>query len=630
MASRARPRCALAPAAFAAAALFGLAAVPLRAAAVDFLWFGGTGDWEHDPNWLPNGVPGIGDSAEIKMGQVRLLQEESVTRLQMSGGEMLGATLNVLGSATLSGGLFSGPGTNRFLGEAEVVGNGSVNFQLGRRIEVGPAATLRWHGNTLVNGNFFRADGTILNQGAWRDENAMSTLLGGSFGTVIRNEGLYTKTGAGTTTIAARYDNVGTTQVLAGDLFIMYGGTATGTFDIASAGTLSFGGGSVTHTITPGAKLEGTGRLRVTPSQLRMQGSRSFAGTVFIDTQGLLTLDAGATLTTAGFLQTSGTLSSGNLVATGAAGWELGAQSHAGTSEFRGTLSIRGDGYKTLNDSRVLRVVAGATAVWEGNSDADGNWIGIDAASKVRNEGVWEDRNAWSANLHPTSFHGGGRFENIGRYVKLGTATTNIGVTFDNPGELLVEAGTVRMSYSFANAGIVDVGAGAVLLVEGSSFRNDGRIGGDGTVRTPAGGGLVNAGVIGPGRSTGVLTLDSDLRSTASAVLEIELGASGADRLDVLDDATFDGTLRLVSAGYVPVLGASFVVATFDERLGGSTFDSVLASGFAAGVGFAVSYGTHDVTVTVSTVPEPATAWLWVAALGGLACRRWRQASPRR
>jgi hypothetical protein len=82
---------------------------------------------------------------------------------------------------------------------------------------------------------------------------------------------------------------------------------------------------------------------------------------------------------------------------------------------------------------------------------------------------------------------------------------------------------------------------------------------------------------------------------------------------------TLGGEIGVWNLGYSPVIGDSCVVMTFDTRLANSTFSSVSTHGFGSGVNFDVIYNQHDVTLTVTAVPEPQS---WAMLLGGLGSAR--------
>jgi hypothetical protein len=84
----------------------------------------------------------------------------------------------------------------------------------------------------------------------------------------------------------------------------------------------------------------------------------------------------------------------------------------------------------------------------------------------------------------------------------------------------------------------------------------------------------------------------------------------------VADDVTLGGVIDIENPGYTPVVGESFIVATFHERLNDSTFTSVSTPGFGSGVTFDVIYHEHDVTLAVTAVPEPEQHALFLTGLG--------------
>ena len=123
----------------------------------------------------------------------------------------------------------------------------------------------------------------------------------------------------------------------------------------------------------------------------------------------------------------------------------------------------------------------------------------------------------------------------------------------------------------------------------------------------------------------GLLTVDGDLRLQAGALLNVDLaGLASFDRLAVTDDVVLGGTIQVHNAGYMPVVGDSFVVMTFDQRLDATPIAAVTTLGYGAGVAFEAIVNPHDVTLVVVSVPEPGSAALTLAGLGLLA-RRLRQ-----
>jgi hypothetical protein len=94
---------------------------------------------------------------------------------------------------------------------------------------------------------------------------------------------------------------------------------------------------------------------------------------------------------------------------------------------------------------------------------------------------------------------------------------------------------------------------------------------------------------------------------------------SSFDLLTVTGNATLGGTLDVWNAGYVPVIGDTFTVMTFNDRAGTTFGNPVSVHGFGSGVTFNVVYDAHDVTLVVASVPEPETWAMLLAGLGLLA-----------
>jgi hypothetical protein len=138
-------------------------------------------------------------------------------------------------------------------------------------------------------------------------------------------------------------------------------------------------------------------------------------------------------------------------------------------------------------------------------------------------------------------------------------------------------------------------------------------------VATHANGDVVNQGLVTPGFGIGRLTIDGDLRQLAPGALQFDLARLDSfDELAATDDVILSGSIVAANAGYVPVVGDSFVVLTFDQRLSNTTFDSVATLGYGPGVSFAAIYNPHDVTLVVVSVPEAQTYLMLLAGLGWL------------
>ncbi len=229
---------------------------------------------------------------------------------------------------------------------------------------------------------------------------------------------------------------------------------------------------------------------------------------------------------------------------------------------------------------------------------------------------------------------GSGTFNNSGIYNKQSNTLTNVDIAFNNTGTVNVNAGTLNVAHAFTNAGTINIGTTATFqssCVGAGCFNNNSNTGvmqGNGTILTQPNGELINSGAINPGGadSIGHLTIDGSLHQIASGVVNVDLaGLNSFDQLIVTHNATLGGVLDVRNLGYAPVVGDTFVVATVDQQLAG-TFSSVTPDGFGSGVTFSASYHAHDVTLTVTAVPEPEQYLMLLAGLGlvGAMARRRR------
>ena len=286
---------------------------------------------------------------------------------------------------------------------------------------------------------------------------------------------------------------------------------------------------------------------------------------------------------------------------------------------------MSGNGSKVISGGRTVNA---DDTNWSGNTGNFGNNFIVNGGT-FNNIGTFTDTNAFANQIISSS---NGFFNNSGTYNKQTDTVTTVGsgVAFNNTGTVNVQAGVFNVAHAFTNAGTVNVGAAGTLQSScggADCFGNTGTMQGNGTIQTRVNQDLVNSGAINPGDSIGHLTIDGDLNQTASGVINFELASlSSFDRLTITDDVTLGGNIDVWNLGYTPVIGDSFVVATFDERLNGSTFAPVITHEFGPAVKFDVIYHEHDVTLAVTAVPEPEQYLMLLAGLGlmGAMARRRR------
>ena len=92
-------------------------------------------------------------------------------------------------------------------------------------------------------------------------------------------------------------------------------------------------------------------------------------------------------------------------------------------------------------DANVRRIVNQGEVVWDGGNVRGGN------GSSIVNAGLWRDAGTAGHDINRAYGGDGGAFTNTGTYRKTTATTTRITQqTFDNPGELHVEAGRMELN----------------------------------------------------------------------------------------------------------------------------------------------------------------------------------------
>jgi fibronectin-binding autotransporter adhesin len=257
----------------------------------------------------------------------------------------------------------------------------------------------------------------------------------------------------------------------------------------------------------------------------------------------------------------------------------------SGASVNVGSLSIATDGGQTIagtlsvqgNNSRVTQASTGATTLTLGL-----NFTG-------------------SATL------------NIGTTDSGAVFTTGTGaITIDKTGTLRVGSssttGTLNVNgpLTVKNGGLLDIGPGStanVALSQTISLATGGRLTGGGVV---AGSVANTSGVVSPGSSPGVLTVNGNYQQQSSGALQLQIGglASGTefDRFVVNGSATLNGILKIsLLNGFQPSLGHSFDLLDWQTVSG--TFSSVQLPSLAGALQWSTAqlYSTGDLSV-VSTL----------------------------
>ncbi len=441
----------------------------------------------------------------------------------------------------------------------------------------------------------------ITNQGQWRWQRGDLAGLGGS-GSVFANEGsfVFEASGGGMgwsgAAGVARFENTGVVQAAAG----VAAHVSSGGFLFDNRGTLHADAGAT-------LRLSGANTMGGPYSLQLREGTRSTgAGVVRIE----------------GTVDLIGRVESDNAVLDGGqyrgGGIEPGATGTlAGTWRWTGGLIT---GRVEVAPDGVLRA-DGAGGGSLRNMDftnrgriewASAASLGLGGGGTLRNEGTIDF--ATDAGVLWNGFAGAATFVNDGLIVKsAGSGTTPLNLS---------------SVYAFSNPGTIHAMSGAIALP--NNFVNTGTLMGSGSFVAP---GLVNQGVIAPGNSPGLLTLQGSVVLGAGSTLAIELqDLASFDQLAVTGNLVLGGTLALSCwAACALDVGDSLTVATSGGVLSGS-FAAVTLSGFGSG-GFdlVVDSGLGQlrlvVTEAVTPVPEPGPAALLLAGLtvlGWVARRRQR------
>jgi len=410
-------------------------------------------------------------------------------------------------------------------------------------------------------------------------------------------------------------------------------------------------------TMAAGTTLQVTQDLSLVNTTLRVaDGALVTAARTTIGSNATFELAGGTLQTEALTPQGAFNWTAGTLRLTGSDGATLGA---TGGPLARVTTLQAGRRLEVTNE---LRVGSGALLVLDGGRAVAGNLV-LDAGTVVALQpvdladfGAVKGRGSLNAALHG----GAGTRIQAGGPLSMGDLASAEGFLFD--GRLEVGSNQVLLqSATLATPGsVVTLGAGGQLAAvnglwlaagrrlefSGSAsvlggFVNDGLVSGsDGTLtflNDVSGSGSFAGDIVfhagfSPGHSAARVDFGGgDARFDGSAVLTLELSGSGYDQLADIDVLSFNGRLQLVfDAGFKPATGTRFALFDFDAFAGSLSADRIEISGFdRARLDF--SQLARNGTLSVTPVPEPAAALLWLAGLavlpGALAVRRARRAA---
>lgn len=474
--------------------------------------------------------------------------------------------LNSTGSST---NLFFN-GTQSILGNGEIVMSDNFNNRIyssaNNQLTVGNSTTIRGSGQLGLLQTHFDNQGAILAQGS----SAEMLIQSGSF---TNNGTLRAEGSAGLRIQNTTLHNNTSVDVNAGSSLSLISSTVDGTFNIAAGGTASAQSVNFTNATING----------------ELQHNNSSTNNLF------------SGLTINGRWNMNSTGSSTNLIANG-------SQTITGNGEIVMSDNINNRIYSSANNT--LTIDNGITVRGAGQ-------IGLNQTQLVNKGTITADGS--SAMTIQSSGTG---FDNQGNLNASGSGAMNISGNFTNSGNVVIDNGSlINRSGTFVQtAGMTNVNgtlqSSGLVDIQGGLLAGNGLITGD----------VSNDGIVGPGNSAGLLSIDGDFSQSAIGLLDIELGGllagSEYDVLDITGTANLAGTLEVsLIDGFAPTIGDSFDILTA-ETLNGSFDILTLAFGNS---NWQVQYlideiGTTDVVrlTALSSVPVPAAVWLFGSGLLGL------------
>jgi hypothetical protein len=576
----------------------------------------------------------------------------------------------------------SGSGGNMGTAGTTTIANGATwNFQastnLRGRTFVNQGTVNRTDGQLE-----FSPDTIIQNHGTWNDANqggsygSQNSPQGGLF----ENFGTFNKTATGTLSFASgsggpAFTNHGIVNVNQGTFSIHRTSTFSGTSvaNIASGATLLLRDG--TNNLQDGARFQGAGTL-----SLGDAGQHHLNGTIHADNgwhwggtlhgthtlQGNWAVGYGASMATAGtttiasgatftfreggehrlqnrnfmnhgsVFHTAGqtTLNAASTITNHGTWTDSSGASFVSSGDRVGLIENRGTFIKTGANTLTVDYYNGPVFSNLGTVDVQQGTLQLNRnlaqhSGSTLTGGTWIVRNgatlrddyttAYSVNQGDVTLHGTGEFagfstvtNNQGALRLLDGKTFSTGAAFTNSGTLIVGTGSSFSTTStFANSGTLSL-LGSFNATGG--LTNTGTFGGGGTFT----GSLVNAGLLSPGQSPGLLNITGNLTLQSTSHLLMELGGLiegiSYDSIDVTGTLTFGGTLTVTLVNtFIPATGAAFNL--FDAGAFSGTFASLNLPTLSGGLQWDTSTLYTAGVLSVSAIPEPST----YAALAGLA-----------
>lgn len=583
-------------------ATFGLA-LPQHASAASITWTGLNGFWENGANWSGASAPTAADQATTAAGVV--ISSEAVNSAQ----ELFNnAKLNVAKNSLTIGGTIE---NNKNNSDASLMTSLGGTAQANRILNYGGVVVSDGLGSTLTSGagGFFNyangrvraSNSGVLNADSFDNFSLLDAITSGD----VNLNTLFNRTGA-----TAEAQGAGSTITVTGAVSNEVGAALVASVD----GKLTAGGvGNAGQVLAlSGGDIELNSLTNNTGGSTEAQGTGSSIAVL-----GAATNAAGATIAasegasiSAGSISNSGEVLAltGGGITTNSLANNAGARSEA-----------QGSGSTITVNTSVTNAVGGTVASTASAKLTAGS---IDNSGRVLALGGGDIQTNTLSNKVGAET----QVDGIGSQIIVTGAATNSGlVAISNSGELAAE--------SFAqDAGVTRLVNGTLTVTDVAQV-NGGRLEGEGFV---IGDTFVNEGaVIAPGLSNGdagQLSIDGQFNLDGLALFEIG-GLTNAfyDVIKISGLTTFGATSSLQVAlfnAFAPSLGNKF------DILVGGTFGGLFGSSALPGLGGGLSWQINyladrvqlEVVAATTAVPLPASVWLMLSALMGVASMRRRRA----
>ena len=525
----------------------------------------------------------VGGLLTTKVDETAIFRATNGAAFALAGGtlEQEGTQRFINGFNILGGGIIEGSGTIELEGDSGWTSGGTLTINNRNGLTNTGALTisdslsktfsgiLNNEGTVIHDANraiFFR-DGTINNLSGAIYELRNGVLDFNQGVNNINNQGIFRNVGAGTNIVDVAFNNAGgTIDVRGGTLNFSRGGRSqSGTYTLANNGLLRLSGG--THIYGGTHSASGQGQVQVTVGGLLTTKVDETA--IFRATNGAAFALAGGTLGQEGtqrFLNGFNILGGGTIEGSGTIELEGDSDwTSGGTLTINNNNGLTNTGTLTISDS--LSKTFSGILNNEGTVIHDANRAIFFKDGTINNfsGAIYELRNGvLDFNQGVNNINNQGTFRNVG------TGTNIVDVAFNNAGGTVdVQGGTLNFSRAFNQInGTTKLSGGSInssnpLNIQGGLLTGFGNLNAD----------IINSGILKPGSSIGLLTINGDYTQTSEGTIDIEIGGvapiSQFDRLIIKGTASFNGILDInLTNGFSPTDDDSFEVFNFNSKFG--------------------------------------------------------------